>query len=454
MVQESPKPFCVIGAGPAGLAVCRALSQFGIPFECVERESDIGGNFNVANSRSSVYRSTHLLSSKTMSEFPDLPMPASYPPCPSHTLVLDYFREYARRFRLNEHISFNTSVERMEPHSDGWAIEFQNGIRKRYQGVAIANGHHWSPSFPAVNGKLHGKVMHAREYHSPEIFQNKRLLVVGGGNTACDIVADAVPVASRVYLSMRRPVHFLPKYSFGNPGDVTLRLMNRLKVPMFVQRFLSSLGARVVNGHPKTIGLRMPAERIFDANVTVSSIVPFHIRQGDVVVKPEIKVLEGNQVRFTDGTTEDIDIVVFATGYQLTFPFIDAAHLNCSGGVPDLYLRQFHPDRDDVAVVGMIHAAYGGSWPLMYLQAQLLARFWAARRQGCNIDWFHRLKAEPSPDLTGGYAKLAEKRQQLSVEPVRFSKHLHSLIRKFDQRCEIQPLEVNDDSQANIQRAA
>ena len=120
-------------------------------------------------------------------------------------------------------------------------------------------------------------------------FQNKRLLVVGGGNTACDIVADAVPVASRVYLSMRRPVHFLPKYSFGNPGDVTLRLMNRLKVPMFVQRFLSSLGARVVNGHPKTIGLRMPAERIFDANVTVSSIVPFHIRQGDVVVKPEIK---------------------------------------------------------------------------------------------------------------------------------------------------------------------
>ena len=198
----------------------------------------------------------------------------------------------------------------------------------------------------------------------------------------------------------------------------------------------------------------MPAERIFDANVTVSSIVPFHIRQGDVVVKPEISVLEGNQVSFADGTTEDIDIVVFATGYQLTFPFIDAAHLNCSGGVPDLYLRQFHPDRDDVAVVGMIHAAYGGSWPLMYLQAQLLARFWAARRQGCNIDWFHRLKAEPSPDLTGGYAKLAEKRQQLSVEPVRFSKHLHSLIRKFDQRCEIQPLEVNDDSQANIQRAA
>ncbi len=454
MEQDKPTSVCVIGAGPAGLAVCRALSQFGIDFECVERESDLGGNFNVANSRSSVYRSTHLLSSKKMSEFPDFPMPQSYPPCPSHTLVLDYFREYARTFSLTEHISFNTSVERMEPATDGWVVQFQNGIRKRYRGIAIANGHHWSPSLPSINGELNGKVMHAREYHSPEIFDNKRLLVVGGGNTACDIVADAVPLASRVFLSMRRPVHFLPKYSFGNPGDVTLRMMNRLKVPMFVQRFLSSLGARVVNGRPETLGLRTPTERIFDANVTVSSIVPFHIRQGDVIVKPGINALEGDQVSFIDGTREDIDFVVYATGYQLTFPFIDSNHLNCVSGVPDLYMRQFHPHRDDLAVIGMIHAAYGGSWPLMYLQAQLLARFWAAREQNCDLEWFRQLRTQPSPNLTGGYAKLSSKRQRLTVEPVRFSKHLNRLIRQFNHRHNIQPSETAVETTVPAKRAA
>jgi cation diffusion facilitator CzcD-associated flavoprotein CzcO len=437
MDAEDSSKYCVIGAGAAGLTVCRAFLQRGIEFECLERENDVGGIFNYGKANSSIYKSTHLLSSKSTTQYPDFPMPESWPPCPHHTLVLQYFRSYARHFDLYSHIRFKTAVDRIEPAESGWTVRLADGSQRHYRGVVIANGHHWDPQVPHVPGRFDGRILHSKDYKTADIFAGKRVLVVGGGNSACDIAHDAVQQAGRVFLSMRRSVHFLSKYSFGNPGDVTLQRMTRLGVPLFVQRMLAGLAARVINGRPQDLGLPAPDHRIFDANVTVNSFVPIHIRQGDITVKPSIASLAGGKVQFSDGTAEPIDVIVYATGFKVSFPFIDHGHLNWRNEAPDLYMHIFHPQRNDLAVVGLFQSATGGHWALMHHQAQLLARFLAARDHDCDVGWFRQLKEQPTPDLRGGFGRLESERQRLTVEPVLFERRLNRLIRDFDKRYDL-----------------
>jgi hypothetical protein len=429
----SPK-YCVIGAGAAGLTVCRAFLQHGIPFDCYEREGDVGGNFHYGNPNSSVYRSTHLVTSKKTSEYPDFPMPADYPACPNHGLVLAYFRSYARHFGLYDKIQFHTGIESIESSTSGWRIQLSNGTEQYYRGVVIANGHHWDPVLPEFAGTFTGELLHSRQYKTPDMFAGKRVLVVGGGNSACDIASDAVSMGSRVFLSIRHPVHFLPKYSLGQPGDVTLQALIRWKVPLWVLRMLAGLGARVINGSPKDLGLPVPDQRIFDSNVTTSTLVPFYVKQGDITVKPGVARLDGPLVKFADGSEEPIDVIVCATGFKVSFPFINPKELNPENGLPKLFLHQFHPQRDDISVIGLIQSATGGAWPLIHLQAQLQARYLAAVGEGADLAWFHQLRTRPSPDLRGGFEVQGLARHQFTVESVRFKRRLTKLIRDFDKR--------------------
>ena len=106
--------YCVIGAGPAGLAAAKNLKQWDIPVEVIEREDDIGGNWYFGKPYSSVCRSTHLITSKRFSEYTDFPMPERYPTYIHHSLVLEYLRSYARAFGLYDNIRFNQAVTRAE----------------------------------------------------------------------------------------------------------------------------------------------------------------------------------------------------------------------------------------------------------------------------------------------------------------------------------------------------
>ena len=203
---------------------------------------------------------------------------------------------------------------------------------------------------------------------------------------------------------------------------------------MWALRILAQLGARVINGRPQDLGLPVPDHRIFDSSVTVSSLVPYHVRQGDIAVKPGVASLHGNDVRFADGSEEPIDMIVCATGFKVSFPFIDQSELNARDGLPQLYLHQFHPQRDDISVVGLFQSATGGHWRLMHYQAQLLARCLAARALGADLDWFRQLRNQPAPDLKAGFAIANSERHHFTVEPVRFERRLTRLIDEFDKR--------------------
>lgn len=422
---------CVIGAGAAGLAAARHLSAASIPFEVVERERDVGGIWDVSLPHSPVYRSTHLISSKPLTEFPDFPMPRECPDYPGHAQALEYLRAYARHFGLYEHIRFGQSVVRAERvEGDGWQVTFAGGKSRTYTGLVVASGIHWVPNLPAVPGKFDGEVIHSRGYKSPEIFRGKRVLVVGAGNSGCDIAVEASQHADRTFLSVRRGYYYIPKYAFGRPIDQVGELSLKLRLPLFIRRPLNQLVLKVVAGGPEQYGLPRPDHRLLETHPIVNSQILLALGQGDVGPKPDLMGLEGGEVLFSDGTSERIDLIVFATGYQVTFPFLLPRHLNSTDGRPDFYLHVFHPTYDDLFILGNIQPD-SGVWPLMALQAEAVVSY---LRASPGIGKLRALKQGPRPDLSGGIRYVKSERHRYEVEHSAYARHLRNVIGALSNR--------------------
>lgn len=423
---------CVIGAGPCGLAAAKNLKQLGLAFDCYEREDDVGGNWYFGRPSSSVYKSTHLISSKRLTEYTDFPMPNDYPHYPSHAQVLAYLRLYAKQFGLDQDIRFNTSVERVERADGGWHVTLRGESSPRpYAAVVIANGHHWDPQRPEYPGTFEGESIHSRDYKTPAQLAGRRALVIGAGNSGCDIAVEAAQHAQAVFMSLRRGYHFLPKFLFGKPVDECGEGMHRLHMPLWVRRFTAALTARVSLGPPYRNGLPRPDHKLFESHPIVNSQLAYYLGHGSIKIKPNVAELAGTRVRFTDGSEEEIDLVVYATGYKLSFPFIDLAHLNPVEGRPRLFMNAFHPACDDLFVIGMIQAD-SGLWGLADLQAQIMAAYLAGRRaKPESVAWFSRLKAENRVDLANGIRYLDTPRHFLEVEYFSYRQRLRSLVKRL-----------------------
>jgi cation diffusion facilitator CzcD-associated flavoprotein CzcO len=199
--------YAVIGAGPSGLAAARNLQKLGLRFTGFETYADVGGLWNIANPRSTVYESAHLISSKRMTEFAEFPMADSVADYPSHCELCGYFRDYADHFGLREHYRFNARVLQVEPVGDGtaplWRVRWSEGEggearEALFKGVIIANGTLAEPNMPRFEGKFEGELLHTSAYKSAALFEGKRVLIVGAGNSGCDIAVDAVHRAAKV----------------------------------------------------------------------------------------------------------------------------------------------------------------------------------------------------------------------------------------------------------------
>jgi hypothetical protein len=424
--------YCVIGAGPSGLAAVKNLAQCGIEVDCFEREDDVGGIWYYGRPSSSVCAATHLISSKRQTEYTDFPMPTGYPPYPSHRQALDYLRSYARHFGLYDHIQFNTSVERVEPRPEGWQVSLDDGSAPRdYAGVVIANGHHREPQMPVFPGEFSGQTMHSRDYKTPEVLRGKRVLVVGAGNSGCDIAAEAAQHAEKAFISLRRGYYFMPKFLWGAPIDSCGEQMLRWHAPLWLRRLAARLLLRVAAGPPERYGLPRPDHRLFETHPIVNSQILYYLGHGRIEPKPDVAELRGASVRFADGSEEPIDLVIYATGFRITFPFIDNEHLNWREGCPRLYLNAFHPQRDDLFVVGLLQPD-SGLWCLSDLQSQLIALYIAACRAGLPAaGWFRRLKSELPPDLGHGIRYLPSPRHLLEVEHFGYRRGLEKLVRRM-----------------------
>ena len=203
--------FCIIGAGACGLATAKTFAERGIAFDCFEALSDIGGIWN-PESPHVVYGSTYLNSSKKLSRYPDFNFPEEWPHYVSRAQAQDYLRAYATEFGLYPLIRFNARVARAERTEQGWRVQIEGESAPRlYAGLIVANGHHWEPNVPPYPGHFAGEVLHSHDVKSKEQLKDKRVLVVGAGNSAVDILSDAALDGARAVHSMRRHLLFLPQ---------------------------------------------------------------------------------------------------------------------------------------------------------------------------------------------------------------------------------------------------
>ncbi len=321
---------CVIGAGASGLTACKALSDAGLDWCAFEASDRVGGLwvFKNSNGKSAAYRSLHINTSRDRMQFRDYPMPASFPDYPEHRLIARYLEDYAQRFELSRGIRFETSVTRVEPSANcGFEVSLSGGEREHFDAVVVANGHHWDPRLPpAIPGTFSGVSFHAHAYVDPTEpydLRDKRVVVVGIGNSAVDIASELARAKGdgRVFLSTRRGAWVLPKYVMGRPLDQASNLPRVL--PEALRRFLAELWYRVAVGDPTRFGLPLPDHRLGDAHPTVSNDLFPLLGAGALEAKPRMTRFEGRAVHFADGSVEEIDAIVYATGYRVTFPFFD-----------------------------------------------------------------------------------------------------------------------------------
>ena len=429
--------WCVIGAGPSGLTALKNLLALGIPAECLEREDDVGGNWYFGSEASSVFASTRLISSKSLTAYTDFPMPREWPAYPHHTQCLDYLRRYARHFDLLPQIRPHSSVERLEPAPEGgWIVHVADRQPTRYAGVVIASGHNREPRWPELPGTFSGTLLHACHYKSPTQpidIAGKRVLVIGGGNSACDIAVDCAGHAAETVLSMRRGYYLVPRFILGRPADLRGERLLKLGLPLWLRRMVSLRMIDREIGLPWRHGLPRPDHRLFETHPVVNADLCQRIDSGQVRPAGDVARFNGDSVVFTDGSRAPFDVVIAATGYRVTLPFIDPEHLCADAeGVPRLFMNLLHPTRDDIAVVGLIQPD-SGQWGLTDLQSKLVARMAVAARQSPQAAaWLYRARLQPAKPTPVRY--LDSPRHRLEVEHFSYARRLTRLLASMDRR--------------------
>ncbi len=427
--EQGTARYCVIGAGASGLAVAKNFREQGLAFDVFDRHSDVGGLWGYGRPHSAVYRSTRLISSKPMSRFRDFPMDKDLPDYPGQEAVYKYMSDYADRFGLRENIRFETEVERTTRSDSFWDVRLRSGEVRRYRGLILASGVNWDPNYPDLRGEFSGQELHSIDYKVPADFAGRRVLVVGGGNSGCDIATDLGHHARKTVLSMRRGYHFIPRYVFGIPSDQFGEFSIRMGVPMIARQWINRWLVRLVLGDPAELGLPRPNHRMFESHPIVNAEVLDEIRRGRVIPKPDVQELRGDKVRFSDGSEEEIDTIIYATGYRISYPFIDRSHLNGPQGKPRFYLHLFHPEYDNLFIVGMVQPA-SGVWGLMDDQAKLVAAYILSNSKGSEAAArFNRLKAGPQPDLSGGVRYIDSYRHFAEVDHTTYRKVLNAGLR-------------------------
>jgi hypothetical protein len=430
---EYARTYCVVGAGPSGLVMARALLAEGVPFDWFEKHTDVGGIWDMDNPGSPMYRSAHFISSKYTSGFYGFPMPAEYPDYPTWRQIRDYIRDFARAYDLPRHITFGVAVSSAEPlPDDRWSVTLSTGEVRVYDGLIAAPGVTWHPNEPTLPGAeiFTGELRHSVTFHDGLELRDKRVLVVGAGNSGVDIACDAARHADAAFLSVRRGYHYVPKHICGVPTDALLSGL--LEPPKGVS--LPSDPDELVNtlvGDLTRLGLPAPDHELLTSHPIMNTQVLHHLAHGDLVAKSDVRHLTATGAAFADGSTEDIDVVLLATGYEYRVPFLDEGLLRWKAGHPQLYLNVFSREHDSLYVLGFIEFA-DAAYKRFDEMAQLVVMDIRARETGTHKADLARLKSDDTPDLSGGMRYLDSPRHASYVNSQAYQAYLAELRDRFD----------------------
>lgn len=372
------KRVAIVGAGVSGLASIKCCLEEGLEPVCFERSENLGGLWrfteNVEEGRASLYKSVVSNSSKEMSCYSDFPFPEDYPNFVPNSLFLEYLKLYASKFNLLRCIYFNTKVCSISKCPDfavsgQWEVVTAHGPKQTqssaiFDAVMICTGFLTNPhlpldSFPGIQ-TFKGQYFHSRQYKHPDIFKDKRVLVVGMGNSGTDIAVEASHLAEKVFLSTTGGAWVISRvFDSGYPWDMIFmtRFQNmfRNSLPTPIASWLMSNKMNSWFNHVN-YGVA-PEDRIQLREPVVNDELPGRIITGKVFIKPSIREVKENSVVFNNSPKEEpIDIIVFATGYTFAFPFLDESIVKVEDGQASLYKYIFpaHLPKPTLAVIGLI----------------------------------------------------------------------------------------------------
>jgi dimethylaniline monooxygenase (N-oxide forming) len=373
------KQVCIIGAGSSGITAIKALKDQNISFDCYEKGSQIGGvwRFNNDNGVSSAYRSLHINTNRKVMAYQDFPMPDHYPMFPHHSNIITYFENYVEKFDLQKHIIFNTSVEKVVQNADEtFTLTLNTGATENYEYIIVANGHHWHPRFPepAFEGEFTGEVIHSHHYKEVDQVKNKNVLIVGIGNSAVDIACEAARQhTGRVVISTRSGAYIIPNWLGSMPFDDLANPITT-SLPLWLQRIFFNAALWLARGKQEKFGVPKPSRPTLKEHPTLSQDLLPLAGRGAVKFKPNIKKFHGKTVIFEDGSEEDFDIIIYATGYKVSFPFLK--HLETfdieNTNAIHLFKKVIHPSFQKIFFLALIQPL-GAIMPLAEIQAKWVA---------------------------------------------------------------------------------
>ncbi|WP_375398729.1 flavin-containing monooxygenase [uncultured Sphingomonas sp.] len=420
---------CIVGAGPHGLIAARALKKSEVPFVILEKHDDVGGLWDIANPGTPMYESCHFVSSRNGSSYFDFAMPDSYPDYPSRLQILAHIRRFADRYGLREHVEFDSKVVRAEPDGERWIVETEAGRVRSFEALIVCPGCTWHPRLPDFEGHFDGELLHSVAYKNARQLTGKNVLIVGMGNSGADIACDAVRTAAGVFVSMRRGYNFVPKHLFGIP---TLDLLNDPTLAPEALRGIDFPAAVQLHiGDITRLGFPRPDHAVGETHPVMNTQVLYHAAHGRIVAKPDVERLDGDTVRFIDGSAERIDTIIAATGYDYRVPFIDEAAFGWEDGHPRLYLTAFSRQHPTLFVIGLIEAN-GAPWKLDDQLSLIIAEYLADRRAGRPraAALRERVTAE-QVDLQAGHRFVASARTVNYVNVPDYEANLHRIADDF-----------------------
>jgi dimethylaniline monooxygenase (N-oxide forming) len=377
--QNSPRKcrVAVIGAGASGIATAKCLLEDGHEPTVFERSDQVGGVWVFNNSQGRAFSTVHFQHSKYVSVFSDYPMSLESSEFPHHAEVLEYLNEYVDHFEIRKHIKFNTTVEKVVKTNDGWdvTISYTGGQSTfNFDAIAICSGIYNEARYPDFPGqeKFKGMIIHSKDYKEPSIFAGKNVLVLGNGPSGVDIAVTASYGANKAIWSYRKNRWLLPRYCERMPFDFIVTRLNK-HIP-FRHQILSLVHIKkfypILLDH-KACGVK-PNVGPEKSGPVFNEDALNRIRLGAIKTKPNIAHFEENRVVFEDGSSEAVDIVIYATGYQVKVPFMDEYLGEDHQKNLNLYKMVFPPELPNCGFIGFV---YGNViFPTSELQARWFSK--------------------------------------------------------------------------------
>ena len=438
MTARAGEVVAVIGAGPAGLVAARYLASEGFRPVLFDAADRVGGQWRVGDADSGVWPGMRTNTSRVTTAFSDLEHADGSPTYPTGADIGAYLQRFARTSGILGEARFASRVSNLAPATgSGWQVTWTeaDGRRRteRFDRAIVASGRYRTAHVPTLPGldtfRGHGGISHVARYQGAAAHVGHRVLVAGHSISAVEIASElALKGAERVLVASRRHRYVLQKLIAGVPIEHRIYtraagLGARFLPPATTSEALRSFIVRS-SGHPAQFGAPCHAEDPSAAGFTQNQYYLPLVAEGRIHPRPWIASVDARGVTFADGSREDVDAILFGTGYTLDLPFAGEevrAALDLDASHADLHEFTFHPDLPGLAFIGLFEQG-GPYFTPLELQARWIAYSWSGR-----------CPAPTGPEMRAGVAAYRARRGESQFQ------RMHLMCHRFATLAGVEP---------------